>query len=123
MAASTPRFGRLHQEKLHEQALEHIREALITGDYLPGDRLRESDIAEQMGISRGPIREAFRQLEQEGLIVSQPHRGTYVTTTSDEELEHLMALRTLLAPLGPPSQYCPPSADQFTPLPDMPETP
>src|SRR5438105_971975 len=78
MAASKPRFGRLHQEKLHEQALEHIREALITGEYLPGDRLRESEIADQMGVSRGPIREAFRQLEQEGLIVSQPHRGTYV---------------------------------------------
>src|SRR5581483_7482252 len=96
MASSGPRFQRIRQEKLHEQALEHIRAALITGDYLPGDRLRESEIAEQMGVSRGPIREAFRQLEQEGLIISHPHRGTYVATTSAEEFEHLVAVRTLL---------------------------
>jgi DNA-binding GntR family transcriptional regulator len=96
MTTSRPRFERLRPEKLHEQVLERVRTALITGDYLPGDRLRENDIAEQMGVSRGPIREAFRQLEQEGLIVSQPHRGTYVATTSAEEFEHLVQVRALL---------------------------
>ncbi len=91
-----PRFQRLRQGKLHEQALEYIRAALLAGEYRPGDRLLESDIAEQMGVSRGPIREAIRQLEQEGLVTSKPHRGTFVTTTSPEEAEHLLAVRTLL---------------------------
>ena len=67
-----------------------LREAIITGRLEPGDRLRELDLSQQMKVSRGPVREALRQLEQEGLIVSFPHRGTEVVGVSAEEVRHVL---------------------------------
>ncbi|MBM7783726.1 GntR family transcriptional regulator [Tenggerimyces flavus] len=75
-----------------------LRHAIEVGSLAPGDRLVERDLAERMGISRGPVREALRQLEQEGLVVSYPYRGTVVAEISAEEVEHLLVpLRLVLA--------------------------
>lgn len=74
-----------------------LRRAIEVGELAPGDRLVERDLAERMGISRGPVREALRQLEQEGLVVSYPYRGTVVAEISAEEVEHLLVpLRLVL---------------------------
>ncbi len=67
-----------------------MREAVITGKFLPGDRLIEEELSQQMGISRGPVREALRQLEQEGLVVSFPYRATEVIGVSDEEVRDVL---------------------------------
>jgi DNA-binding GntR family transcriptional regulator len=67
-----------------------LRRAIVEGPYQAGDRLVELDLAAQLGTSRGPVREALRQLEQEGLVVSYPYRGTLVATVSQEEIEEVL---------------------------------
>lgn len=62
----------------------------MSGEWQPGDRLLEEDIAAQLEVSRGTVREAFRQLEQEGLIVTFPNRRTVVAETSEEELQGVL---------------------------------
>lgn len=75
---------------LRQRVLRMLREAIITGQFQPGDRLIEEDLCQQMGISRGPLREALRQLEQEGLVVSFPYRATEVIGVSDEEVHDVL---------------------------------
>lgn len=57
---------------------------------VPGDKLVELDLSAQLGTSRAPVREALRQLEQEGLVVSYPYRGTEVLSVSQEEIEQVL---------------------------------
>jgi DNA-binding GntR family transcriptional regulator len=75
---------------IRQRALHMLREAIITGQFQPGDRLIEEDLCQQMGISRGPLREALRQLEQEGLVVSFPYRATEVIGVSEEEARDIL---------------------------------
>ena len=75
---------------LRQRVLLMLREAIITGRFQPGDRLIEEDLCQQMGISRGPLREALRQLEQEGLVVSFPYRATEVISVSEEEVRDVL---------------------------------
>jgi DNA-binding GntR family transcriptional regulator len=77
-------------------ATELIREAIIDGRLKPGQRLKEEDLARQLGISRTPIREALLMLQVEGLIVATPNRGATVRVHTPEDLEDLYALRALL---------------------------
>jgi DNA-binding GntR family transcriptional regulator len=80
---------------------ETLREAIIAGEFKPGERLIEEDLSQQMQISRGPIREALRQLEQEGLAISFPYRGTVVAEVSREAIvEVLMPVRVVLEICG-----------------------
>lgn len=67
-----------------------LRDAIVRGDLKPGDRLVERDISERTGVSRGPVREALRRLEQEGLILSFPYRGTRVMGVTQEEVEGIL---------------------------------
>lgn len=67
-----------------------LRDAIVFGDLQPGERLVEREIAARTGVSRGPVREALRQLEQEGLIVSIPYQGTYVAGISDVEVDEII---------------------------------
>lgn len=75
---------------LYRRAADLIREAIIVGELKPGTRLVESEISEQLGISRGPIREAIRELEQEGLVRSFPNRGAVVVASSEVEVHELL---------------------------------
>jgi DNA-binding GntR family transcriptional regulator len=73
---------------LRHDAYEALRGAILLGRLRPGERVVEAEIARQMGISRGPIREALRQLEQDGLVEYQPRRGVIVTAlTRDRVLD------------------------------------
>ena len=81
---------------LHEVVLDQLLDAIRAGRLRPGDRLLETEIAERLGISRGMVREAVRKLEQEGLVVSHPHRGTFVARISLQETAELLTLRTVL---------------------------
>ena len=82
-------FQKSNARSLTKYAYESIKQAIINGDLSPGDHLREAIIASQMGISRGPIREAFRLLDQEGLTYSHPYRGTVVLDISAKETEEI----------------------------------
>jgi DNA-binding GntR family transcriptional regulator len=78
---------------LRQHAVERIRDAIITGALEPGERIVEEDLAHRLGISRGPVREAIRALEQEGFVRSEPHRASYVAELGEEEIEQLYAVR------------------------------
>ena len=67
-----------------------LRQAITSGRYKPAERLVELELARQLGTSQQPIRDALRQLEQEGLVVSYPYRGTVVAEVSQEEIEEVL---------------------------------
>lgn len=80
-----------------EQVADILREQITTGELMPGQRLTEAAISAQLGTSRAPVREALRQLEQEGLVVSYPYKGTEVLGVSHEEVvEVLVPVRLAL---------------------------
>lgn len=83
---------------LAEATTEQIRRMIIAGELQDGAPLRQDALAEQLGVSRIPIREALSRLEQEGLAASFPHRGYVVTALSREEIEELFDLRAILEP-------------------------
>jgi DNA-binding GntR family transcriptional regulator len=74
----------------HQLVVEHLRSEILTGRYEPGERLIETAISEELDTSRGPVREALRQLEHEGLVVSVPYRGAVVLEVSDEEVQEVL---------------------------------
>lgn len=73
-----------------ESVADVLREAITSGRLQAGQKLTESGVAEQLGTSRAPVREALRQLEQEGLVISYPYRGTEVLGVSQEEIENVL---------------------------------
>lgn len=79
---------------LRHRITNDIRDAILNGQLKPGDRLREITISKEMGVSRGPIREAIRTLEQEGLLLSSPYKETVVAEFSKAEvIEVLIPIR------------------------------
>jgi DNA-binding GntR family transcriptional regulator len=85
---------------LRHEVTDMIRRAIVTGKLLPGDHLRETTIAGQMGVSRSPVREAFRLLEQEGLVESVPNRGCYVKDFDVSDVVEIFVLRAALESLA-----------------------
>lgn len=79
--------------------LGEIRMRIITGEYGPGQPLREQDLEQQFGSSRGPIRESLRLLLQNGLVEHMPRKGFRVRTYTPTELEHIYRLRANLEAL------------------------
>src|SRR5829696_7208320 len=73
-----------------EQVIEILRNAIISGRFTPGERLIESALSAELGTSRGPVREALRQLENEGLVMSFRYRGAVVLGVSDEEVQEVL---------------------------------
>lgn len=70
--------------------MKALRDAIVSGELQPGVRLLEEEISQQLAISRGPVREALRQLEQEGLVASFPYRGCEVLGVSEEEVHQVL---------------------------------
>jgi DNA-binding GntR family transcriptional regulator len=84
------------QTSLSQEVATRLREAIANGDLPPGARLVEREIAEQLGISRMPVREAIQQLADEGLVIKEVRRGAYVHPYSSAELEEIYSLRVVL---------------------------
>jgi len=76
--------------------LDNIRRRIFTGEFRPGQKINESEIAVNLGISRSPVREAFRILERDGLITTLPRKGAYITDISLKDLEELFEIRKIL---------------------------
>lgn len=74
-------------------SVEALRERILRGDFPEGEPLRQDALAEELGVSRIPVREALRQLEAEGLVTFNPHRGAVVSSMSLAEIEELFELR------------------------------
>jgi DNA-binding GntR family transcriptional regulator len=81
---------------LREQAFERLRDAIITGHFVPGDRLVERELCEAMGISRTSIREVLRRLEAERLIEVEPRRGPTVARVSRKQAAEIYEIRAQL---------------------------
>ncbi|MCA1025922.1 GntR family transcriptional regulator [Cytobacillus kochii] len=85
-----------NRDTLHLKVCNVLREAIIKGQFKPGERLKQSDLAEKLGVSRMPIREALRKLESEGLITLVPHKGAIVKTIHLSDLQEVYTLRAQL---------------------------
>lgn len=93
------RVAAITRRPLYEEALIAIRTAILRGHFAPGERLYGPDLASELGLSRGPVREALHKLEQEGIVVSSPHHGSSVVTLDDDEIGDAMRLREYLETL------------------------
>ena len=87
---------RIEPRTLKENVTEILRQLIIDGTLAPGTEFNQAQIAEQLGVSRGPIREALGQLEQEGLLQSVPYKGVIVTPLTRKYVEELYSVRTAL---------------------------
>ena len=85
---------------LRARVAQAIRDAILQAKILPGDKIPEQELAEELGISRVPVREAIRVLEQQGLLEIRPKKGTYVRRLSYDELEDGMSVRAALEKLA-----------------------
>ncbi|HOB12231.1 MAG TPA: GntR family transcriptional regulator [Syntrophomonadaceae bacterium] len=85
---------------LRELVLDAIREAIINGTLKPRERLMEIQLAEELGVSRTPIREALRKLELEGFIVMVPRKGAYVADISFKDIADVFEIRAALEALA-----------------------
>jgi DNA-binding GntR family transcriptional regulator len=77
--------GQLARQSLGDAIRSRLREQILSGELAMGQRLTEQGVAEAMGTSAGPVREAFASLTSEGLLMSLPNRGTFVSSVSEEE--------------------------------------
>jgi DNA-binding GntR family transcriptional regulator len=85
---------------LADEVADRIREAVFSGVYALGAQLREVELSEALGVSRGPVREALLRLEREGLVRSEWHRGATVTTLSPQDVSEVDSLRGALEQLA-----------------------
>lgn len=85
---------------LRDVVFENLRTAILDGNLKAGQRLMEVQLAEQLGVSRTPIREAIRKLELEGLVVMLPRKGAYVANMSFKDLIDVLEIRATLEGLA-----------------------
>ena len=86
-------FDIQNHRPLREIVYEELKLLILTGKISPGMRLMEEELAEDMGVSRTPIREAIRKLEKEGLITIEPCRGAYVSQISTKDMVEILEVR------------------------------
>ncbi len=84
---------------ISDEVVDRLREAILRGHFAPGDRLREAQLADALGVSRGPVRTALAQLEREGLAMRRPNRGAVVAELSRTDLEEVFSLRLAIEPV------------------------
>lgn len=87
-------------QPLREVVCETLREAIRSGVLKPGERLMEIQLADELGVSRTPVREAMRKLELEGYVIMLPRRGTYVANISIRDINEVFEIRTSLDALA-----------------------
>jgi len=93
---TSPAPGLRTPSTLKSHIFHGLRDAIVSGRYRPGDRLNESKIAREFGISRIPVREALMQLQEHGLVMNHERRGMFVTLLSEEDVQRINSLRVVL---------------------------
>ena len=89
-------FSKIEMRTVGKEVVNSLRDAIVSGKIGLGTHLAESDLAAQMAVSRIPVREALRQLEQEGLVVRHLNRGCFVTNFSEHDIQEVFSLRSQL---------------------------
>ncbi|WP_406296381.1 GntR family transcriptional regulator [Streptomyces sp. NBC_00624] len=87
--------ARIPRQLLSDQVYTLLRDWIVSGELVPGQRLVESEIARRVGTSQTPPREAIKRLAYEGLVVSQPHRGTRVARISERQAQDVRDIRVM----------------------------
>ena len=87
-------------QTVQEQVVDRLRRLILDGDCSPGEKLRQDDLAELLGVSAMPVREGLRQLQAEGLVAFIPRRGAFVATLSADEFDELYHMREELEALA-----------------------
>jgi phosphonate utilization transcriptional regulator len=95
-AISHPTIALLQSSSLTTVVQQEIERAILQGEYPPGTKLIEANLAQRMGVSRGPIREAFRMLEEAGLVRTEKNRGVFVRDIPIEEAVEIFDLRAAM---------------------------
>lgn len=85
---------------LRDVVFQALRQAIITGEFSPGERLMEIKLASKLGVSRTPVREAIRMLELEGLVVMIPRKGAEVARITEKDLRDALEVRTAIEELS-----------------------
>jgi len=93
-------FNIQNHRPLREIVYEELKSQIITGKISPGARLMEIELAEDMGVSRTPIREAIRKLEKEGLVVIEARKGAYASQISTEDMIEILEVRQTMEGLA-----------------------
>ena len=96
MNSSPSRKPRKNGISVREKTYEYLKAGIFSGRFRPGERLAEEHLAEELGVSRTPVREALHKLEQDGLIEPLESRGFCIPRDSEKEIEDLFELRTVL---------------------------
>ena len=87
-------FDIQNHRPLREIVYEELKMQILTGKIIPGTRMMEVELADDMGVSRTPIREAIRQLEKEGLVTIEPRRGAYASQISVKDMVDILEVPT-----------------------------
>jgi DNA-binding GntR family transcriptional regulator len=95
-----PELDRVTRVDLGDVVTAKVREMILDGTAVPGERLVEATLAEAFGTSRGPVRDALARLELAGLVSINPRRGAFVTTLSSRDIDELYSLRSALEVLA-----------------------
>ncbi|NLM12130.1 MAG: GntR family transcriptional regulator [Epulopiscium sp.] len=85
---------------LRDVVFNALRKAILSGDLKPGERLMEKQLAEKMGVSRTPVREAIRKLELEGFVVMVPRKGAQVAEITEKDIQDVLEVRGALEGLA-----------------------
>lgn len=96
MAGKLSKINLNDYKPLREVIFNSLREAIIVGELKPGERLMEVQLAEKMGVSRTPVREAIRMLELEGLVNMLPRKGAHVAELSEKDIMDVLEVRAVL---------------------------
>ena len=86
-------FTLQNHKPLREIVYEELKRQIMVGEIAPGARMMEVELAEEMGVSRTPVREAIRKLEKEGLVTIEPRRGAYASDISAKEMVDILEVR------------------------------
>jgi DNA-binding GntR family transcriptional regulator len=95
-----PKASRLKRSVLREEIRSYIVDAIMRGTYKRGDRLVETQIAKELGVSQAPVREAIRDLEQMGMLKTVPYKGAYVKGYSQQDVKNAYEVRAVLEGLA-----------------------
>ena len=92
----TPAFLKLQPRTLVHQVIDALVAGASEGLILPGDRIIETELAAQLGVSRVPVREALRVLESQGIVINEPYKGIRLTPVTPERIDQLIEVRVAL---------------------------
>lgn len=102
--AETSTLGRtakpIVRRTLHDELLDRLRQMIVDGDLLPGDKVPEKDLCERFGVSRTPLREALKVLASEGLVTLTPNRGAMISELTMDDLEEAFPVMGALEALS-----------------------